>query len=355
MRAVRWHARGDVRVDEVPEPGQPGPGEVKLAVEWVGICGTDREEWRSGPHWMQTGQPHPGTGQMAPLTLGHEVSGRVVETGPDVTSLQRDDLVAVDGLIPCGRCWWCERHLTPLCRSLAAIGMHADGGLADFLTVSAAGCVPVAEHVGSDTAALAEPIAVGVRALRRGRFVAGESVVIFGGGMVGLATAAAARAYGASSVTLVTTSLARRELAVALGADGVVDSAEPDMRAHLRKSHADRGPDLVIEASGDPLAAGQAITAPRRGGRTVVVGFPPSPTQVDLFALAVAEHEVIGSLSHVWDEDFRAAVGLLERGVLRADQVVSARIRLEDTVSFGFERDDWKALPGAKVLVSPQL
>jgi L-iditol 2-dehydrogenase len=112
---------------------------------------------------------------------------------------------------------------------------------------------------------------------------------------------------------------------------------------------------MVIEASGDVLAASQALAAPRKGGRTVVVGFPPSPTQVDLFALAVAEHEVIGSLSHVWDEDFRAAVGLLERGLMTADQMVSARIPLEETVSFGFERDDWKALPGAKVLVSPQL
>ena len=86
----------------------------------------------------------------------------------------------------------------------------------------------------------------------------------------------------------------------------------------------------------------------------MVVGFPPAPSQVDLFALAVAEHEVIGSLSHVWDEDFRAAVGLLERGAVHADQVVSARIPLEDTVSYGFERDDWKALPGAKVLVGLQ-
>ncbi len=292
---------------------------------------------------------------MAPITLGHEVSGRALQIGAGVTSLVPGQLVAVDGLIPCGRCWWCERHLTPLCASLASIGMHADGGLADFLSVPARGCIPVADHVASDTAALAEPVAVAVRALRRGRFTAGESVVVFGAGMVGIAAVAAARASGARSVTLVGNSSARRDLALALGADRVVGSTEHDLIGWLRDHHSGRGPDLVIEASGDPAAANQAITAPRRGGRTVVVGFPPAPSQVDLFALAVAEHEVIGSLSHVWDEDFRAAVGLLERGAMHADQVVSARIPLEDTVSYGFERDDWKALPGAKVLVGLQL
>ena len=276
-------------------------------------------------------------------------------SAPGSTSLVPGQLVAVDGLIPCGRCWWCERHLTPLCASLASIGMHADGGLADFLSVPARGCIPVADHVASDTAALAEPIAVGVRALRRGRSTAGESVVVFGAGMVGIATVAAARAFGARSVTLVGNSSARRDLASALGADRVVDSAEDDLIGWLRDHHSGRGPDLVIEASGDPAAANQGDQR-RHGGAAGPWSsgsrlHHPRWTCSPWLSLST---EVIGSLSHVWDEDFRAAVGLLERGAVHADQVVSARIPLEDTVSYGFERDDWKALPGAKVLVGLQ-
>jgi (R,R)-butanediol dehydrogenase/meso-butanediol dehydrogenase/diacetyl reductase len=352
VRAVRWHGPRDVRVDDVPEPGPPGPGEVKIAVEWVGICGTDREEWRSGPHWMQVGGPHPGTGRMAPITLGHEVSARVVEVGNGVSGLTPDELVAIDGLSPCGRCWWCQRHQYPLCDSFASIGMHADGGLADFMTVPAAGCIPVADHVGSDTAALAEPIAVAVRGLRRGRFVGGESVVVFGAGMVGLGAVAAARAYGARTVAVVAPSEARRTLASSLGADVAIDSGSPDLADRMVALNDGRGPDLVIEASGHSDAALQAVSAPRKGGRTVILGFPTESIEVDLATLAIAEREVIGSLSHVWDEDFRAAVSLLERGAVTADQVVSARIPLEDTVAVGFESDDWKNLPGAKILVA---
>ena len=355
MRAVRWHGRQDVRLDEVPDPGRPGPGAVTLAVEWVGICGTDREEWRSGPHWMQVGEPHPDTGQVVPITLGHEVSARVLEVGADVTGLRPGTLVAIDGLIPCGRCWWCERHLNPLCDSLASIGMHADGGLADFITVAADGCIPVEDHVDSATAALAEPLAVAIRGLRRGRFEAGESVVVFGAGMVGLGAVVAARAYGARNVVAVDPSGSRRALVVALGADEAIDPDDPDLRDRLASIHDGRGPDLVIEASGNAGAARQAIVAPRKGGRTVVLGFSTAASEIDLFALAVSEREVIGSLSHVWDEDVRAAVSLLEDGVLSADQVVSARIPLEEVVAVAFENEDWRSLPGAKILVSPKL
>ena len=281
MRAVRWHAREDVRLDEVPDPGPPRAGEVTLAVEWCGVCGTDLEEWRSGPHWVQTGEAHPLTGRVAPITLGHEVSARVVATGRDVVGLEPGDLVAVDGLVTCGRCWWCQRHELTLCESLASIGMHADGGLADFITVPAVGCITVADHVGSDTAALAEPLAVAVRGIRRGRLVAGESVVIFGAGMIGLGALVAARAYGAGSITVVTPGQARRDLAISLGADMAIDPAVPHLVDELRTSHGGRGPDLVIEASGDPRAIVDAIASSRKGGRTVLIGFPPVGSSVE--------------------------------------------------------------------------
>jgi (R,R)-butanediol dehydrogenase/meso-butanediol dehydrogenase/diacetyl reductase len=355
MRAVRWHGRRDVRVDEVPDPASPAPGHVVLAVEWAGICGTDREEWRTGPHWMQTGSPHPLTGQMVPITLGHEVSARVVETADDVEALPTGALVALDALVTCGECWWCLRHEVTLCERLAGIGMHLDGGLADYITVPAQMCIVVAEHVASDTAALAEPIAVAVRGLRRARFAAGESVVVFGAGMVGLGAIAAAKADGASQVAVVAPSQARRDLALAVGADIALDASADDLDERLRELGEGRGADIALEASGDPAAAARSVTAPRRGGRAVIVGFPPDPAQVDLSLLAIDEREVIGSLSHVWDEDMRATVDLLERGVLTADQVVTARIPIEQTVDYGFEHDEWRRLPGAKVLVSPKL
>jgi threonine dehydrogenase-like Zn-dependent dehydrogenase len=82
MLAVRWHARGDVRVEEVPPPAPPGPGELQLQVSWCGICGTDLEEWLSGPVFIPADVPHPVTGARAPLVPGHEFAGVVAAVGP---------------------------------------------------------------------------------------------------------------------------------------------------------------------------------------------------------------------------------------------------------------------------------
>ena len=355
MRAVRWHGRDDVRVEEAPDAPDPGSGEVRIAVEWTGICGTDREEWRAGPLFIPVGAPHPLTRRQAPLTLGHEVAGRVADPGPGVTGLRAGDLVALDANLSCGTCWWCTRHQLTLCPMYAAIGLHADGGLAEAVTVPASMCLPVAESVGADSAALAEPLSVAVRGFRRGRLMLGESVAIFGGGMIGLAALAVARAGGASWVAVVDPLDGRRALAATLGADAALDPTEPTFADELRGLTDGRGPDVTMEAAGTPRAAVAAIESVRRGGRAIMIGLSAEPTPVDLFAVAAGEREIIGSLSHIWDEDFAAAVRLLERGVLRAADVVAARIPLEDTVTIGFESIGRTDLPGVKVLVSPNL
>ena len=102
MLAVRWHARGDVRVEEVPSPAPPGPGELQLQVRWCGICGTDLEEWQSGPVFIPAAVPHPLTGVRAPLVLGHEFAGVVVAVGAGVTEPLPGQRVAVDTIISCG-------------------------------------------------------------------------------------------------------------------------------------------------------------------------------------------------------------------------------------------------------------
>ncbi len=353
MRAVRWHARGDVRLDLVPEAPAPGPGEVRVRVEWCGICGTDREEWRAGPLFIQTGDPHPLTGTVAPITLGHEVSGIVTDVGSGVTGLSEGRLVALDGLITCGTCWWCLRHELTLCPQLASIGLHVDGGLAESITVAAQMAIPVPPGVDAETAALAEPVSVAIRALRKGRLARGERVLIQGAGMIGLALMRAAFAFGAETVTVAAPSEIRRRQALALGATAVVDPTVPEFLDEVRALHYGRGPDVVIEAAGTIRACEQAVEAARRGGRVVFVGLPSRIGTLDFFGLVATERELIGSLSHVWDEDFTGAVAMLGDGLLRADEVVAARISLERTVDVGFDSMTRKDLPGVKFLVSP--
>jgi (R,R)-butanediol dehydrogenase/meso-butanediol dehydrogenase/diacetyl reductase len=343
VRALVWHGRGDVRVRDVPPPAAPRADEVTVAVEWCGICGTDVDEWRHGPRLVPT-EPHPLTGRMAPLVLGHEVAGRVSAVGRGVDFLREGDLVALDANVSCGQCWWCARHEVTLCPNLAAIGLQMDGGLAEAVTVPARMCLPVPKGVEAETAALAEPLAVAVRALRKGDVRVGTSLVVVGGGMIGAATVAAARAAGAQQIAVVEPDAARRALALRLGADAAVAPADAVDLPHA---------DVVVDAVGLGETVAQSLCLARSGGRVVVVGLSGDRMSFDIQPFVASEKELVGSLSHVWDEDFAAAVRLLGDGVLRAEDVVAQRLPLEEAVERGFESPDYGS--GVKILVSPKL
>ena len=344
MQAVRWHARGDVRVEVVPPPPSPGPGEVQLRVSWCGICGTDLEEWQDGPLFIPLGAPHPVTGAMAPIVLGHEFAGVVTAVGEGVTEPARGQRAAVDTIVYCGSCYWCRRGEVIRCPSLGALGLHADGGLAALCNAPARMCLPVPDSVPDDEAALAEPLAVAVRALRRGGLQPGERVAIVGLGAVGLMALQAAIAFGADSVAVIEPLPERRALAMRLGADRHVPAGDA----------AAVGADVAVECAGSPAAVETAVQALRAGGRAVVLGIGTRPVTVPPLDLVIGEKSIIGSLSHVWDEDFRIALGLLGRGAVQAAPLISDRIPISAAVSGGLAllRDE----PGkhVKILVQPE-
>jgi (R,R)-butanediol dehydrogenase / meso-butanediol dehydrogenase / diacetyl reductase len=323
--ALRWHGRGDVRLDEIEDPLLPGPGEVQLRVLSCGICGTDVEEYRSGPIFIPSGSPHPLTGRSAPITLGHEFAGEVVAIGPGVDLYEPGDLVAADTLIFCGECYWCRRHQVTLCERLGALGLMADGGLAELCNAPVRTLLPIPKGVSAEAGSLAETLAVAVRALRRGRFSIGESVAIAGAGAVGLMALQAALAGGASTVGVVETLPERRRIAARLGADGTYAPEDgPEFEA-----------DVVVECSGNPRAVQAAVSAARKGGRVVLVGIYGRASSFNFLDVVNAEKELIGSLSHVYDEDFAAAVDLLGRGAVRAEPLVSDRVPLRRALDDG--------------------
>ena len=325
MLAVRWHARGDVRVEEVPPPPPPGPGDVQLEVSWCGICGTDLEEWLSGPLFIPVTVPHPVTGRRAPLVLGHEFAGVVVAAGDGVTGLLPGQRVAVDTIVSCGACRWCLHGEVTRCPALGALGLHGDGGLAHLCNAPARMCLPVPDAVADDEAALAEPLAVAVRALRRGGLRPGERVAVVGAGAVGLMALQAAAALGAADVAVIEPLPARRALATRLGADRVVP---PDDAAALEA-------DVAVECAGSPGAVQTAVQALRSGGRAVLLGIVTDAAAIAPMDLVRGEKSLIGSLSHVWDEDFRVALQLLGRGTVQAAPLITDRIPLGAAVTGG--------------------
>jgi (R,R)-butanediol dehydrogenase / meso-butanediol dehydrogenase / diacetyl reductase len=353
MKAAVWHARHDIRVEEVPEPGAPGPDELVIKVGACGICGTDLEEYRDGPLFIPVDEPNPLTGRKAPLILGHEFAGEVVEVGRNVVDFKVGDRLAPDVLLYCGRCYWCKRHQVNLCVKLAALGLMGDGGLAEYCKMPTGMCISLPNGLSYDHAALAEPLSVTVRAIRKGRLLAGERVAVFGGGTIGQLALQAARVAGAGEVFMVEPLSSRRQLAQKFGAAAVIDPTVEDPVEALHRLTRGIGPDLVIEASGSASVVGTAISAARNGGRIVLVGLPVRETTFNFFNIVATEKEIIGSLSHIYDEDYATAISWLGDGRIQAEPLISVRLPLDALVIDGLRRLEHHANETLKVIIQP--
>ncbi len=316
-------------MDEVPEPGPPRAGELTLAVEWCGLCGTDVEEYTDGPLVIPS-RPHPLTGVRPPVIIGHEVAGRVLAVG-DGVEIEPDTLVALDGYLYCGSCRACRRHEVNLCERWAHIGMSYPGGLAEQMVVPAAMAIPATAEIASDHLALAEPYSVAVHALRRAHLELGERVAVIGAGTIGLAVLQVARTAGAGMAAVVDQIASRQSLAAQLGADQVAESID------VLAGEMDGSFDLVVDCSGSDLVPDAAMRLARPGGRILLVGFPPRPGMLDYTTFLLRELSLVASVGHVYDEDFSAAVRLLCSGRVEAAALISHRIPLERAVSDGIE------------------
>lgn len=323
MKAVRWYARGDVRVLDVDLPGPPPPGWVRIKVSACGICGTDVEEYTDGPVVAPV-HPHPLTGTCAPLTLGHEVVGVVESVGTEV-ALQPGTAVAVDGILSCGQCVACRRGTATLCPKVAAVGQHFDGGLAEYVLAPAFSCFPYS-GIPAEAAVFAEPLSVAVRAVAKAGIGVGAEVGIVGAGTIGLLCLQVARQAGAGTITVIEPHAERRKLALRLGADAAVLPGEQN-----------GGPQVVIDASGRAASAAAAVRWSGTGGRTIVLSVFPGDLAIDMQDFLLREKQVIASLSHSYTDDFPTAVSLLERGKVDVLPLVSDRLPLERIVTDGFE------------------
>ena len=301
MMAIRWHARDDVRLDDVPVP-VPAEDEVLIRIEAVGICGTDVDEVRHGPITVPV-TPHPVNGRSAPMTLGHEMVGIVTEAGKR-SGVALGARVAPWPSTPCGRCSDCVSGHANRCPLMVALGMSADGGMADFLVVEGSRCVPVGPDVELDRAVLVEPFAVALHGVHQ-VVVAGARVAVVGIGSLGLCVVEAACLAGAAEIVAVSRAEPARDAALEAGATGALP---PD--------HAgDIGADVVFETAGAADAVDTSFAAVRRGGRIVVLGGHPRRTPIHLQDLVIREITLQGSVSHCF-ADFEAAARSISAGDL---------------------------------------
>jgi (R,R)-butanediol dehydrogenase/meso-butanediol dehydrogenase/diacetyl reductase len=338
MLAAVYHGRRDIRVQEWPAPPSPQPGWVTVAITYCGICGTDVEEYLHGPVVIPTA-PHPLTGAQAPLVLGHEGTGVVVAAGPG-SGLEPGTRVGLENSVSCGHCTACLSGNRQLCAQLAVMGLMMDGALAEAVNVPASMCAPLPAGLPDEAGALAESLAVGVRAVRRAGAVDGIDVHVFGAGTIGLMTAQVARAAGARSVTLRDPSAARLRRAAA-------------MRFEILTPDTDAGRGAVVfECSGTAAGLREALAATAKSGTTVMIGVHDRPREIDLVAMLMDERVMLASLSHSMD-DYVRAIELLHERSIEIEPLITDRVPLEDAVDRGFDALVADPEDHLKVLVVP--
>jgi (R,R)-butanediol dehydrogenase/meso-butanediol dehydrogenase/diacetyl reductase len=348
VKAAVYYGKGDVRVEDVAEP-EPGPGELLLEVHAAGICGTDLGEYVHGPMSYAVGG-HPVTGHSGPLIPGHEFSGRVVGVGHGVERFEIGALVATGAGISCGACFQCLRGKTSLCLSYSTIGLHRHGGLAQYCAVPEEICRDVTPYgLDEDTAALAQPMAIAVHSLRRGRPMSGDEVLVLGAGGIGAFLVYAAAQIG-TRVGVVDLDEHRLELARALGASEVIDGREDIAQQAREKGFR---PDVVYEVTGMPRVLRQALAVLPPGGRLVIVGLQSEPQPLAFRDLTLEEIEIVGTNAHTCAVDLPEALRLLGLRGGTWNDVAPVVLTLDELVPQGLEPMARGASDRVKTLLDP--
>jgi len=341
MRVAMYYNNSDVRLEEMPVP-EIGPGELLLKVEASGLCGSDVMEWYRI--------------QRAPMVLGHEVSGEVVQVGAGVEQYKEGDRLVVTHHVPCNACHWCLSGRHTDCDTLHTTSFDP-GGFAEYLRIPQInvnrGVFPIPDHVGYDEASITEPLACVYRGQRRANLQPGQNVLVLGSGLAGLIHINLARALGAGRI--IATDMVDYRLAAArkLGAD-VTFSAMEDVPARLREANNGRLADLVIVCTGALPALRQALESVERGG--TVLFFAPTAPGVSLpvpINDVFFRNDVTLTTTYAGaPADLATAMDMIASGRVQVGEMISHRLGLAEAgLGFKLTADAGDSL---KVIIQPQ-
>jgi L-idonate 5-dehydrogenase len=318
VKVVVIHAAKDLRIEDRPE--EPlGPGQVRVRLARGGVCGSDLHYYNHG-----------GFGAVRlkePMILGHEVSGHVEAVGEGVTGFAAGDLVAVSPSRPCAACRFCLAGMPNHCLNMRFYGSampfpHIQGAFREVLIADAAQCVK-ADGLSAAEAAMAEPLAVALHAVRQAGEVFGRRVLVTGSGPIGCLCIIAARRAGAAEVVATDLSAFTLGLAQKVGTDRVINVAEP---GGLEAYHTDKGQfDVLLECSGAAAAVTSAIPALRPGAVIVQVGIGGDMT-LPMQAVTAKEIEIRGSFR--FHPEFAFGVGLMQKGLVDVKPLITHAVPL---------------------------
>ncbi len=304
----------DMVIRDIPMP-DIADDQILVRVDHVGICGSDVHYYENGRigDFVVKGD----------YILGHECGGTVMKTGKSVENLKEGDKVALEPGIPCGECYFCrhgEYNLCPDVVFLATPPYH--GCFSNYIAYPANMAFRLPEGVSTVAGALVEPLSVGLHACNQGGVTLGSSVVILGAGCIGLMTLLAAKAYGATDITVVDVLDIRLEKALELGATRVINGKDKDAAAEIDALTGGWGADVVIETAGSSFTVRQSAYIVRRGGTIVLVGMVPEDSFEFCFSKIMAKEATIKTVFR-YRNLYPVAIEAIRKGLIDPEPVAS--------------------------------
>ncbi|MGJ8660336.1 MAG: alcohol dehydrogenase catalytic domain-containing protein, partial [Cellulophaga fucicola] len=267
MRSYLLYGKRDIRFCDIPYP-DAAPNEVIVKIKSVGICGSDVHYYKDG----KIGDFIP----KQPFALGHELSGVIEQESPQYPNLKKGLRVSINPSRPCKKCPECQRGVFNLCPSMKYIGSasvfpHLNGGFSEYIKIPAENCVPMADYISFEMAALLEPLSVVLHAISKAEDLEGKSILITGAGTIGQLCLMVSKLY--TSMPVVVTDIRNSALNMAknLGATAALNPKEPNFKTHMLEATSN-GFDILLEASGASHILSHNISFLKKGGKIIQLG-----------------------------------------------------------------------------------
>lgn len=331
MKSYRIYGPLDMRLEEIDVP-EINDNEVLIRVSYTGICTTDRELYDGSMPYFEQGL------STRPMTAGHEWSGIVTEVGKDVENVKPGDLVVGDISVGCGKCTNCLKGQYHLCANRTELGViRYDGSFAEYLKTEGKNAYKVPEGVSAKEAALAEPLATVLYAVRKTGIAPGENVVVFGDGPIGMLNAQIANYSGAGQVAVIGIKDTHKEKIEKWGMK-FINAAKSDLTTEITRMFGDLA-DVVFEDTGNPEAFASAVKAVKPGGKICAVSITGAATiPVEMDYIVTRDITVVGILAS--PNSFIPALNMMASGKIDVAGCISHEFSFEETIeAFEYVRD----------------
>ena len=311
MKSAMFYGKHDLRIEEAPKPVL-GPHDVLIQVKACGVCGTDVHIYEGDK----------GAADVTPPTiLGHEFSGVVAEVGPEVSDFAVGDRVCIDPNHPCGCCEPCRDGINHYCEHMTGYGTTVDGGFAEYCAVDAQQVYKLGPNTSFEQGAMTEPVACCLHGMDMCDVKPGSSVVVIGGGMIGLLMLQLSRLAGASKTALLEPVESKRKVGKKLGADVVIDPLHEDVKAVL-KENGMTWINTVIECVGKPSTIEQAIDIAGNKGTVMMFGLTKPDEVISVKPFQIFQKELTLRASYINPYTQKRALDLIDSGRLDVSSMI---------------------------------